>query len=84
MIWERAVAENAWELDNGLYRILLPLPFAAPFVNVYLVQSRGEFLLIDAGADWLPSLRALGRALKTIGVPPKGLTTLLLTHRRAG
>jgi glyoxylase-like metal-dependent hydrolase (beta-lactamase superfamily II) len=81
VIWERAVAENAWELDGGLYRILLPLPFAAPFVNVYLVQSRSEYLLIDAGADWLPSLRALGRALKTIGVPPKGLTTLLLTHR---
>ena len=81
MIWERAVAENAWELDSGLYRILLPLPFAVPFVNVYLVASRGKFVLIDAGGDWLPSLRALGRALKAIGVPPRGLTGLVLTHQ---
>ncbi len=81
MIWERAVAENAWELDAGLYRILLPLPFAAPFVNVYLVHDRGEFLLVDCGPNWLGSLRALGRALKTCGVPPRGLTSLLLTHR---
>ena len=81
MIWERAVAENAWQLDDGLYRILLPLPWAVPFVNVYLVASRGEFVLIDAGGDWLPSLRALGRALKAIGVPPGGLTSLVLTHQ---
>jgi glyoxylase-like metal-dependent hydrolase (beta-lactamase superfamily II) len=81
VIWERAVAENAWELDNGLYRILLPLPFAVPFVNVYVVASCGEFVLFDAGSDWLPSLRALGRALKAIGVPPHGLTSLVLTHQ---
>ena len=80
MIWERAVAENAWQLDDGLYRILLPLPWAVPFVNTYVVESRSEFALVDCGANWLPSLRALGRALKAIGVPPGGLGTLLLTH----
>lgn len=80
MIWERAVAENAWEIEPGLYRVLLPLPFAVPFVNAYVVASQGEFLLVDCGANWLPSLRALGRALKAIGVPPRGLTALLLTH----
>jgi glyoxylase-like metal-dependent hydrolase (beta-lactamase superfamily II) len=80
VIWERAVAENAWQLDDGLYRILLPLPWAVPFVNTYLVESRSEFALVDCGANWLPSLRALGRALKAIGVPPGGLGMLLLTH----
>jgi glyoxylase-like metal-dependent hydrolase (beta-lactamase superfamily II) len=80
VIWERAVAENAWQLDDGLYRILLPLPFAVSFVNVYVLASRGEYVLVDAGIDWLPSLRALGAALKVIGVPPRGLTALLLTH----
>jgi glyoxylase-like metal-dependent hydrolase (beta-lactamase superfamily II) len=80
VIWERAVAENAWEIEGGLYRVLLPLPFGVPFVNAYLVASRSEYLLIDCGANWLPSLRALGRALKAIGVPARGLTYLLLTH----
>jgi glyoxylase-like metal-dependent hydrolase (beta-lactamase superfamily II) len=81
VIWERAIAENAWQLDEGLYRILLPLPSAVPFVNAYVVESRGEFALVDCGTDWLPSLRALGRALKVIGVPSRGMGTLLLTHR---
>ncbi len=81
MTWERAVAENAWQLDDGLYRILLPLPWAVPFVNAFLVESRSQFALIDCGANWLPSLRALGRALKAIGVPARGLTSLVLTHR---
>ncbi len=81
MTWERSVAENAWQLDDGLYRILLPLPWAVPFVNAFLVGSRAQFALIDCGANWLPSLRALGRALKAIGVPPRGLSSIVLTHR---
>ncbi len=80
MIYERTVAENAWELEEGLYRILLPLPWDVPFVNAYLVACEGQFLLIDAGWHSRTSLRALGRAMKAIGVPPHGLTQLLLTH----
>jgi glyoxylase-like metal-dependent hydrolase (beta-lactamase superfamily II) len=79
--WERAVAENAWQIDDGIYRILLPLPWAVPFVNAFLVESHSQYMLVDCGANWLPSLRALGRALKAIGVPPRGLTSLVLTHR---
>ena len=81
MISERTVAENAWEVDDGLYRILLPLPFPVAFVNAYLVTSQGQYMLVDCGLNWDPSLRALGRALKAIGVPAGGLNTLLLTHR---
>jgi glyoxylase-like metal-dependent hydrolase (beta-lactamase superfamily II) len=83
VILERAVAEYAWQPDDGLGRILLPLPWAVPFVNVCLVASRDEFVLIDVGGDWLPSLRALGRALKVIGVPSGGLTGLALTHQHS-
>lgn len=81
MMREETLAENAWRIEDGLYRILLPLGGPLPFVNVYLVESRGQRMLVDAGLDAEPSLRALGRALKAIGVPPKGLDLLLLTHR---
>ncbi|MFZ5817564.1 MAG: MBL fold metallo-hydrolase [Bacillota bacterium] len=80
-ILERTIFENAWEVEPGLYRILLPLPWSVPFVNAYLIESRGEWMLVDCGLNWGPSLRALGRALKAIGVPRGGLTYLLLTHR---
>ncbi len=80
MIYEEAVAENAWRLADGLYRILLPMLWSVPFVSVYLVESRGERMLVDAGVDTETSLRALGRALKAIGVQSGGIDTLLLTH----
>jgi len=81
VILERPVAENAWQVADGLYRILLPLPWAVPFVNAFVVESRGQFMLVDCGYHWETGLRALGRALKAIGVPPHGLTYLVLTHR---
>ena len=78
---EASVCENAWQLAPGLYRILLPLPGDVPFVSVFLVESEGRRLLVDAGPLWPTALRALGRALKAIGVPPGGIDTILLTHR---
>lgn len=81
MILERAVAENAWQVAEGLYRILLPLPWAVPLVNAFVAESRGQFMLVDCGFHWDTGLRALGRALKAIGVPSHGLTYLVLTHR---
>lgn len=80
-MYERPISENCWQLQEGLYRILLPLPLEVPFVNAYLIQSGNEWALIDAGYNWGPSLRALGRALKAVGVPARGLTHLILTHR---
>lgn len=80
-ILEQTVAENAWQVDDGLWRILLPLPGPMPFVNAFAVASAGEYMLIDCGMNWDPSLRALGRALKAIGVPDHGLTQILITHR---
>lgn len=81
LVLERAVAENAFAVEPGLYRILLPLPWDVPFVNAWLLQSEGEWALIDCGLNWNPSLRALGRALKGAGVPAQGLRHLILTHR---
>lgn len=52
-----------------------------PTVNCYLLESRGHWALIDAGDDLGMSLWALGRALKTIGVPRQGLERILVTHR---
>lgn len=78
---ELAVAENAWQIEPGLFRILLPLPWNVPFVNAYLVSGGGRHMLIDCGLNWTPGLRALGHALKAAGVPPGGLDLVVLTHR---
>lgn len=74
------MAENAWRIEEGLYRILLPLPMDIPLVNVYLVESQGERMLVDAGFDWSPGLKALGRALKSIGLGKDELDHVVVTH----
>lgn len=78
---ERPVEENCWELAPGLFRIQLPLPWDVPFVNAYLVQAPAGWILVDAGVGTPASLRALGWALRAVGVPEGGLTAILLTHR---
>ncbi|HEY8488901.1 MAG TPA: MBL fold metallo-hydrolase [Thermaerobacter sp.] len=78
---ERPVEENCWELAPGLYRIQLPLPWDVPFVNAYLIEAPGGWILVDAGVGTPASLRALGWALRAAGVPEGGLAAILLTHR---
>lgn len=78
----RPVADNAWELEPGLYRILLPCPLpAVPFANAYAIASQGRWALVDCGLDWSPSTQALARALRALGVAPGSLDHILITHR---
>jgi glyoxylase-like metal-dependent hydrolase (beta-lactamase superfamily II) len=51
-------------------------------VNSYLVNTGGHLTLIDTGAAQLmgPTLGNLGRGLKAVGVEPKDIDTVLLTH----
>lgn len=81
MLLERAVEENCWEITPGVYRILIPLSWDVPFVNAYVVRCKEEWVLIDTGPGSPAGLRALGRALKAIGVSERGLAAILLTHR---
>jgi len=51
-------------------------------VNCYLVNNGGHLTLIDAGAAQLmgPTLGNLGSVLQAVGVAPKDIDTVLLTH----
>jgi glyoxylase-like metal-dependent hydrolase (beta-lactamase superfamily II) len=51
-------------------------------VNSYLVNTGGHLTLIDTGAAQLmgPTLGNLGLGLRAVGVEPKDIDTVLLTH----
>lgn len=52
-------------LDNGIHLIPVPLPYKSPpWVNVYVVESNGELLLIDCGTDWEPGREAIRQGFR--------------------
>ncbi len=70
--------ENIAEVLDDVYRITLPLPGVRPGpVNVYLFRGV-ENVIIDTGTR--RTARLLERSLAFLGVAPKGLARIVLTH----
>lgn len=68
-------------IDDQLWRIPLPLPFALRSVNVYLIgDGRGHWTLVDAGLGLARDEAALRAGLAVAGVPMEALSALVLTH----
>lgn len=68
------------ELEPGLWRIPLPLPFALRWANVYLIAGAGKYVLVDAGLGLPEDDAALRAGLERAGVGMERISTLVLTH----
>ena len=69
------------EIEDGLWRIPLPLPFALRSVNVYLAaDGAGGWTLFDAGLGLPADEAALRAGLAAAGASLEDITTLVLTH----
>ncbi|HEX8995129.1 MAG TPA: MBL fold metallo-hydrolase [Ktedonobacterales bacterium] len=68
-------------MDEQLWRIPLPLPFALRAVNVYLIgDGAGHWTLFDAGLGLPRDEAALRAGLRIAGVPLEAISALVLTH----
>ncbi|HEX3271587.1 MAG TPA: MBL fold metallo-hydrolase [Ktedonobacterales bacterium] len=68
-------------IEDGLWRIPLPLPFALRSVNVYLAADGADgWTLFDAGLGLPADEVALRAGLATAGVALEDITALVLTH----
>jgi glyoxylase-like metal-dependent hydrolase (beta-lactamase superfamily II) len=68
-------------IEEQLWRIPLPLPFALRAVNVYLIdEGPGARFLVDAGLGLEADEVALRAGLKAADVALEDITTLILTH----
>jgi glyoxylase-like metal-dependent hydrolase (beta-lactamase superfamily II) len=72
-----AIAEM---VSPNIYRIVSPLPFPPITVNLYLLQHRDGFALVDSGLNSPDAWDVLERGLAELGIQPGDLTHLLLTH----
>lgn len=72
------------EVEPGIWRIPLPLPFALRWANVYLIagadEHAGEYVLVDAGMGIPDDEAALRAGLARAGIGMERISTLVLTH----
>ena len=69
------------QMEERIWRIPLPLPFALRSVNVYLIgDDAGHWTLIDAGLGLARDEAALRAGLAQAGVPMEALSAIVLTH----
>lgn len=68
------------QVEPGVWRIPLPLPFALRSANAYLIESAGESILIDCGLGTQDGESALRAGLAHAGHTIERITTVILTH----
>ncbi len=68
------------ELEQGVWRIPLPLPFALRSMNAYLLTNVDEAVLVDCGLGIPECDAALRAGLLQAGISIERITTLVLTH----
>lgn len=71
------------EIAEGLYRIILPMPFRLRTVAVYAAREAGGFTLIDTGPNLPGTLPALEASLAQIGFRVEDCRRILITHFHA-
>lgn len=80
-----AAAEGPSEVAPGVHRIPLPFPRRPGVtrlrsVNVHLIRRGDGYVLIDSGMGTTESFDVLVDAVRSLGVEPEQVTTLLVTH----
>lgn len=77
-----AEASGLTGLDNGWFRLKLPLPFSLRWVNSYLIPGRNrKFTVIDPGLNTEDARQTWEQALAELGLSWSDVSQVLLTHQ---
>lgn len=71
------------QLEPGLWRVPVPLPFATQYVNVYLLQGVDPaqgWLLVDCPLATSRAEAALRRGLEQARITPADICAIVITH----
>ncbi|WP_372734667.1 MBL fold metallo-hydrolase [Nocardioides sp.] len=78
---EHWTAEGAWRVEEGIYRIPLPLPMdGLKAINVYVIATDDGLVLIDGGWSIPVARELLDRCLRDIGAGFADIRRFLVTH----
>lgn len=72
---------NSEEVIPGIYQVKLPIPDSPlTYLNAYLVQENGGWLLVDTGWDTGEAFAAMEEQLAEFGVEFGDITQIVVTH----
>ncbi len=72
---------NSFNLGNGIFHIPMELPWSSPgFVNVYLLEDKNGFVMIDCGVDGEEYYQLLIEHLDSFKINIKDINLLIGTH----
>src|SRR5262245_29017221 len=84
MVERRADEAVAEAVADGVWRLVLPLPYEnATDVNCWLLEYPDGWCLVDCGTAMTPGWDALEHALAAAGASPDELALLVCTHSHA-
>lgn len=63
-----------------IHRLPLPVPFPVKHINIYLLESPNDLMVIDTGTRTGPAWKALKKGLRDIGKSLADVRTIVLTH----
>jgi len=67
------------EIQPGIFRFQLPMPFELRHVNVYLLRDGAGYTLLDTGLRTDESRAALAGCLQEAGVDVRQIRRILIT-----
>jgi glyoxylase-like metal-dependent hydrolase (beta-lactamase superfamily II) len=69
------------EIATGIYLLRLPIPDnPLGFVNCYLIQGKGGWLMVDIGWHAQETLHVLEAGLQELGLDLTDIATIIVTH----
>src|SRR5215831_2532082 len=71
------------QLEPGLWRVPVPIPFPTQYVNLYLMQGTDPtqgWLLVDCPLGTSRAEAALHRGLEQMGIGPRDIRAIVITH----
>jgi len=68
------------QIEDDIYQLRLPLPFALNHVNVYLLHSSNGWTIVDCGINWDKGRQAWQQAFSELGITGANIEKIVLTH----
>ncbi|MGB9867421.1 MAG: MBL fold metallo-hydrolase [Bacillota bacterium] len=68
------------EVAQGVFQIQLQVPFGKGTANSYIVSKGRDSIVVDAGADCEQNQEVFLESLKGIGLAPRNVKAILITH----
>jgi glyoxylase-like metal-dependent hydrolase (beta-lactamase superfamily II) len=71
---------NIEQIENGGYRIGIPVPFPMKYVYCYLFKQQDHYVLIDVGFNYQTAREAWQEVFTQLNISPTEIKIIYLTH----